>query len=142
MREQTREVAASLGDNVEVVHVDEAAPVVTIRAPASAVRQLAARDEVAGLFLHEEEGIEDLDDSINIAGSDVVHAAGETGSGVRVAVWEDGPTSNANLVIAGRYKSNPSTSNHSQNVHAIIRNKQTGSPERSCPRLQPVFGQR
>ena len=133
MQEQTRKVAASLGDNVEIVHLDEAAPIVTIRVPASAVSQLAARDEVAGLFLHEEEGIEDLDDSIDIAGSDVVHAAGETGSGVRVAVWESGPTSNTDLVIAGRYKSNPSTSNHSQNVHAIIRNKETGAPNGHAP---------
>ena len=133
MQEQTRKYAASLGDNVELVQVDEAAPLATIRVPASVVRKLAARDEVAGLFLHEEEGIEDLDDSIDIAGSDAVHAAGETGSGVRVAVWENGPTSNADLVIAGKYRSNPSTSNHSQNVHAIIRNKETGSPNGHAP---------
>jgi hypothetical protein len=117
MREQTRELAASLGDYVEVVEVDEAAPVVTMRVPASAVRELADRDEVAGLFLHEEE----------------VHASGETGPGVRVSVWERGPTSNADLVIAGKYKSNPSTSNHSQNVHAIIRNKESGSPNGHAP---------
>jgi hypothetical protein len=133
MQEQIRERAASLGDNVVVVNVDEAAPVITIRVPASAVRELAAREEVGGLFLHEEEGIEDLDDSIDIAGSDVVHAAGETGSGVRVAVWEDGPTSNADLVIAGKYQSSPSTSNHSQNVHAIIRNKESRSSNGHAP---------
>ena len=133
MQEQTRKLTASLGDQVKVVHVDEVAPVVTARVPASAVRALAARSEVASLFLHEEEGIEDLDDSIDIAESDVVHAAGETGSGVRVAVWEDGPTSNADLVIAGKYKGNPSTSDHSQNVHAIIRNKETGSPHGHAP---------
>ncbi len=133
MQEQTREVAASLGKKVKVVHVDEAAPVVTIQVPASGVRDLAARSEVAGLFLHEEEGIEDLEDSIDIAGSDVVHASGETGSGVRAAVWESGPTSNTDLAIAGKYRSNPSTSNHSQNVHAIIRNKESGSPNGHAP---------
>ena len=133
MQERVRVIAASLGDNLEVVHVDEAAPVVTLRVPAAAVRELAARDKVAGLFLHEEKGIEDLDESIDIAGSDVVHAAGATGSGVRSAVWESGPTSNADLVIAGTFKSNPSTSNHSQNVHAIIRNKESGSPNGHAP---------
>lgn len=133
MREQTQQLTKSLGDDVDVVQVDGAAPLATMRVPASALRKLAARDEVAGLFLHEEEGIEDLNDSIDIARSDVVHAAGETGSGVRVAVWEAGPTSNADLVIAGKYKSNPSTSNHSQNVHAIIRNKETGSPDGHAP---------
>ncbi|MGH7491836.1 MAG: S8 family serine peptidase [bacterium] len=133
MQERTRELVASLGENVKVVRVDETAPVVTIQVPASAVRQLAARDQIAGLFLHEEEGIDDLDNSIAVAASDVVHAAGETGSGVRVAVWESGPTSNANLVIAGKYRTNPSTSDHSQNVHAIIRNKETGSPSGHSP---------
>lgn len=133
MHEQTQEMAASLGDKFEIVRIDEAAPVLTLRVPASAVRELAAHDNVAGLFLHEVEGIEDLDNSIDIAGSDVVHAAGETGSGVRVAVWENGPTSNADLVIAGKYESSPTTSNHSQNVHAIIRNKEEDSPNGHAP---------
>ena len=131
--EQARKVAGAFGKNVEVMRVDEAAPLVTIRVPASAVRGLAGGADVAGLFLHEVEGIDDLDDSIDIAGSDVVHAAGETGSGVRVAVWESGPTSNTNLVIAGKYKTNPSTSNHSQNVHAIIRNNEPGEPHGHAP---------
>lgn len=133
MLEQARRVAGAFGKNVEVLRVDEAAPLVTIRVPASAVRGLANRDDVAGLFLHEVEGIEDLDDSIDVARSDVVHAAGETGSGVRVAVWEGGPTSTANLVIAGRFTTSPSTSNHSQNVHAIIRNNETGEPHGHAP---------
>lgn len=133
MQEQTRKMADLMGEKVEVVNVNEAAPVVTIRVPASVVRDLAARDEVVGLFLHEVEGIEDLDDSIAIANSDVVHNSGETGSGVRVAVWENGPTSNGDLVIAGRYESDPSTSDHSQNVHAIIRNKETDAPNGHAP---------
>lgn len=45
----------------------------------------------------------------------------------------NGPTSNADLVIAGKYKSNPSTSNHSQNVHAIVRNKETDSADGHAP---------
>ncbi|HUF10342.1 MAG TPA: S8 family serine peptidase [Rhodothermales bacterium] len=133
MRKQTQELAAALRSQVEIVRMDDAAPLVTVRVPASGVRELAGRDDVAGLFLHEVEGIEDLNDSIQIAGSDVVHTAGQTGSGVRVAVWESGPTSNANLVIAGRFDTSPSTSNHSQNVHAIIRNSQAGTPNGHAP---------
>lgn len=133
MLERVRKAAESFGKNVEVVRVDEIAPLVTVRLPPSAVRELASRQEIAGLFLHETEGIDDLDDSIDVAGSDVVHAAGETGSGVRVAVWESGPTSNTDLVIAGKYKSSPSTSDHSQNVHAIIRNKEKDAPHGHAP---------
>jgi hypothetical protein len=133
MLELTQKVAVSLGDRVEVVQVHKSAPLITIKTPASNVRELAARAEIAGMFLHEVGGIEDLDESIDIAGSDVVHATGETGSGVRVAVWEDGPTSNTDLVIAGRFESRPSTSDHSQNVHAIIRNKEAGAAHGHAP---------
>jgi Subtilase family len=133
MQEQIREVVASWSDDVKIVQVDEAAPVVIVRVPASAVRGLADRARVGGLFLHEATGIEDLEDSIDIARSNVVHSTGETGSGIRVAVWEDGPASNADLVIAGRYESSPSTSDHSQNVHAIIRNNERGSPHGHAP---------
>lgn len=133
MQEQIRVAAASLKGHVKVVGMDAAAPIVTVRVSTSALPELAASDGVGGLFLHEEEGIEDLGDSIEIAGSDVVHATGETGKGVRVAVWENGPTSNADLVIAGGYRSDPATSNHSQNVHAIIRNKEAGSSNGHAP---------
>lgn len=137
LRQQTMErvakIASSLGDSFKVIEADDAAPVVTVKMPAGAVRELADRDEVAGLFLHEVEGIEDLDDSIAIARSNAVHAAGRTGSGIRVAVWERGPSSNSDLVIAGKYQTNPSTSNHSQNVHAIIRNKEADTPDGHAP---------
>jgi hypothetical protein len=132
-QERTKGVIGSLTGKVEVVRLDELAPMATIRANAATLRELAARDEVLGLFLHEEQGIDDLDDSIDVARSDVVHAAGETGSGVRVAVWEDGPTSTADLVIAGRFTTSPATSNHSQNVHAIIRNDEAGTPDGHAP---------
>lgn len=120
-------------DDVEVVHVDALAPVVVLDVPAGALRKLAEREEVARVMLHEVEGIEDLDDSISVARSNAVHTAGDTGSGIRVAVWESGPTSNAELVIAGRFQSNPSTSNHSQNVHAIVRNNEDGAPHGHAP---------
>lgn len=133
MHDRTQKLTETLGDDLEIIHVDEAAPVVTVKMPVSSLRELEANEVVAGLYLHEEEGIEDLEDSITITRSDIVHSTGEAGSGVRVAVWESGPTSNSNLTIAGKYKSNPSTSNHSQNVHAIIRNKESDTPNGHAP---------
>jgi len=130
---QTKGLAGRLGAEFEVVAIDEAAPLVTLRVPVAAIQELAGRDEVAGLYLHETEGIDDLGDSIAIARSDVVHGAGETGSGIRVAVWESGPTSTTDLVIAGRFSTSPSTSDHSQNVHAIIRNSESGEPNGHAP---------
>jgi len=131
--ERVRDVVGRLTDKSEVLEVDEFAPVARVRVAATKLDELADVDGVAALFLHEEDAIMDLGDSIAIARSNTVHSAGETGSGVRVAVWESGPTSNDDLVIAGRYLTNPSTSNHSQNVHAIIRNNESGTPDGHAP---------
>ena len=127
-----REFAASLRD-AKLLQVDPLAPLVVLQVPAGAIRELARRDDVARLMLHEVGGIDDLGDSIAIARSGAVHSAGETGAGIRVAVWEDGPTSNADLVIAGRFRSNPTLSDHSQNVHAIIRNSERNAPHGHAP---------
>lgn len=115
------------------MRVDAAAPVVFARLKKDAIRRLAKRDEVAAVFLYEPDGIEDLTDSIAIANSDDVHTAGAKGSGVKAAVWESGPTSTANLVIEARYTSSPTTSNHSENVHAIIKNKESNKPHGHAP---------
>ncbi len=133
MNRHSERFAESLEGKVEIVRINELAPLVTVQAKTSAIRELASRREVAGILLHETGGMEDLDDSIAIAGSDVVHSGGEDGSGVKVAVWESGPSSNSNLVIAGKFKSSPSTSDHSQNVHAIIRNKEANTPDGHAP---------
>jgi hypothetical protein len=115
------------------LRVDDAAPVVFARLRKDAIQRLAKRREVAAVFLYDPEGIEDLQDSIAIANSDDVHAAGPKGAGVKVAVWENGPTSNANLVIEAKYKASPSTSDHSENVHAIIKNTEANKPHGHAP---------
>jgi hypothetical protein len=129
----SRELARELAELGEVVAVDELAPVVTMALPPAVIRDLASQDRIGALLLHEEEGIDDLEDSIAVARSGVVHALGEIGSGIRVAVWENGPTSNDDLVIAARFESDPTTSDHSQNVHAIIRNDDDDSPDGHAP---------
>lgn len=133
MHRRSEKFGKSLDGKVKVVKVDELAPLVTVMAETSAILELASKKDVAGILLRETKGIEDLDDSISIAGSDVVHANGEEGAGIKVAVWESGPTSNSNLTIAAKYKNNPATSDHSQNVHAIIRNNESGTPNGHAP---------
>jgi hypothetical protein len=115
------------------VRMDDHAPVVFARIRNDAVRKLAERDDVAGLFLYDPKGIDDLQSSIDVANSDDVHSAGAEGSGVRVAVWEDGPTSTTNLTIEDRYSSSPSTSDHSQHVHGIIKNNESNQPHGHAP---------
>jgi hypothetical protein len=115
--------------------VSKAAPVVFADLSGDQLDRLARNKAIAGLFLHDPRGIDDLEDSMAIANSDDVHALGIRGSGIRVAVWENGPDSTADLAIAGRFTSSPSTSDHSRHVHGIIRNTQRNLPRghaRSC----------
>jgi hypothetical protein len=125
------EIAEELG--AREIRFDEAAPVVFARMKKRSILELAKREEVAGIFLYDPEGIDDLKDSIAIANSDDVHTAGPKGAGVKAAVWEDGPTSTSNLVIEARYDTSPSTSDHSENVHAIIKNKEANKPHGHAP---------
>ncbi|MGH2805837.1 MAG: S8 family serine peptidase, partial [Actinomycetota bacterium] len=130
----TRKVAAVVKESgAREVSMDEHAPVVYARMPADAVRKVAQRDEVARLFLHEVDGIEDLGDSIAVANSDDVHTLSVTGEGVRVAVWERGPDSTTDLVIEDRFTSSPSTSDHSRHVHGIIKNDRRDEPHGHAP---------
>jgi Subtilase family len=134
MLERARRVGAMAEElGARRLYVDEAAPVVFARLRPRAIRMLAERDEVAGIFLYDPEGIEDLDDSIDIANSDDVHSAGPKGSGVRVAVWENGPDDTDELVIEDEYTSSPSTSDHARLTHAIVKNKEEGEPHGHAP---------
>jgi hypothetical protein len=113
--------------------VDELAPVVFARLPQRAVRELAEDSSVAGVFFYDARGFDDLEDSIEVHESDIVHTLGATGTGVRAAVWEEGPASTANLNITDRYDSSPSTSDHSTLVHAIIANSEPNAPQGHAP---------
>ena len=64
------------------------------------VLNIAKDPDVNRIFLHEIEGIKDLQDSINIADSNDVHGVGITGFGIKTAVWETGPDDESNLVIS------------------------------------------
>lgn len=117
------------------IEISRLAPFVSTKVRKDAVRELAARDDVAGVFPYDPTGVEDLEDSMAIANSDDVHALGVRGAGVKVAVWERGPDSTANLSITARFTNNPSTSDHSRHVHGIIKNTKSGDPRghaRSC----------
>jgi hypothetical protein len=108
---------------------DPDVPVVFATLPAEAIDRLGKRDEVAALFLHEPEGIEDLSNSMAIAQSDKVHSnLSITGSGVNVAVYENGPDDTTDLSITASFTSNPATSDHSRHTHGIIKNIEPNKP--------------
>ena len=108
---------------------DPHAPVVYAELPAESIRRLQERKEIAALFLHETEGEVDLSNSMAIAQSDTVQSSlSLTGSGVNVAVYEDGPDSTANLSITASFTGSPATDQHSRHTHGIIKNIEANKP--------------
>jgi hypothetical protein len=113
---------------------DPAAPVLYANLTRKQIEAIAARREVAGVFLHETTGIEDLADSIAIANSDDVHSLGYKGAGVKVAIWENAPDVTTKLSITARFKSSGLTlSDHARHTHAIVKNIERNKPHGHAP---------
>lgn len=133
VREATAPLLEDLSKSDIEARADELAPVVYARLDKAAIRRLQDNPRIAGIFLYDPRGFDDLDDSIAIANSDDVHALGARGRGIRVAVWERGPDSTTNLAIAGTFDANGAMSTHSRLVHGVIRNTQANSPNGHAP---------
>ena len=129
--EKLRAVAEARG--VEITRVDEHAPVMYGVAGTGAVRELAGHESVEAVFLHSEEALLDLGDSIAIANSDDAHALGLDGTGVDVAVYEDGPSDTTNLSITAQYDTTPAASDHARLTHAVVKNVEPNKPHGHAP---------
>src|SRR5215211_3900015 len=126
---------ARCGERWRGLEPDPVAPVVYAELTRAEIEALAKDRAVAGVFLHEREGIEDLVNSIGIANSDDVHTLGFRGSGVKVAVWEDSPDVTTDLSIAARFKSSGfATSDHARHTHGIVKNIERNAPHGHAPR--------
>lgn len=102
-------------------------PFVAAKLTADQIKALSVASQVQMLLAYDERGRMDLASSLAISNADDVNASGNHGNGVRVAVFEGRPTNTANLNILASYSTFagtvPSTSNHAQNVSAIINNR-------------------
>jgi hypothetical protein len=114
---------------------DQAGDIPFVRAMATPaqIRKLADDDAVGVILFDDPTAIPDLGTSIAIARSDRVHAAGFDGTGIRVAVWEDGPSVTTNLTFAGRFTTTPSASNHARLTSAIVKNTESMLPHGHAP---------
>jgi hypothetical protein len=126
---------------VEVLSGLAAAPVLILELTPAEVRELARLDEVAMLFLHEIDGVDDVKNSMAVSGADVVvNLQGWRGTGVRVAVWEAAPDDESRLVIhahflpVGHFKTP-----HARLVTGIIKHKVPWSAYLDRP-IQPKGG--
>jgi hypothetical protein len=123
---------------VRVEHVkerqpDEALPLVRATASAGQIRRLAENKGIGVILFDDRTAINDLGDSIAVARSDRAHQAGFDGTGIRVAVWEDGPSVTTNLTFAARFSSSPPASNHARLTSAIVKNTEANHPHGHAP---------
>ncbi|WP_152038143.1 S8 family serine peptidase [Paraburkholderia hospita] len=111
----------------------ELVPCVRTTATAAQIRELAKDKSIGGIYLDDTTAVNDLGNSIAVARSDRAHTAGFDGTGIRVAVWESGPSVTTNLSFAGRFTSSPAASDHARLTSAIVKNTETGQPRGHAP---------
>ena len=141
--EQTRRVDDFLAQNYQHVKVLEelgakaqrVSDTVAFRAvlTKAQINDLTHSDRVGSIHLDDKTSFNDLSNSIAVAHSDRVQGAGFDGTGVKVAVFEDGPSDLTNLAVAASYLSSPAASDHSRLTHAIIKNTETAQPHGHAP---------
>ena len=130
----TRELRTALKRaKVEIEDSVDDVPCVRATATVADLRKLATHRAVGVIHFDDTSEILDLGDSIAVARSDSAHAAGFDGTGVRVAVWESGPSVTTNLAFAGRFTTSPSASNHARLTSAVVKNTEAGLPHGHAP---------
>ena len=115
------------------VQPDDALPIVRATVTVAQLRSLARVPAIGVILFDDTSAILDLGTSIAIARSDRAHTAGFDGTGIRVAVWEDGPSVTTNLTFAGRFTTTPNASNHARLTSAVIRNTEANQPNGHAP---------
>jgi hypothetical protein len=118
---------------LKVSEADASIPCVRATATVAQIRKLAGNKAVGAIHFDDVSAINDLTDSIAVARSDRAHLAGFDGTGIRVAVFEDGPSVTTNLTFAGRFTTTPSASNHARLTSAIVKNTEANKPHGHAP---------
>jgi subtilase family protein len=120
---------------IEIEEAEESPDTPFIRATASAeqIRELSHNDAVGVIHIDDPSEILDLIDSIAVARSNIAHNGGFDGTGVRVAVWETGPSVTTNLVFADRFTTTPGASDHARLTSAIVKNIEANKPHGHAP---------
>ena len=143
MKEARAKVISALdgADNVDKLDDDSdslAAYFVNARLRVQHIRDLSNSRDIGTIFLKDSSAALDLVDSMTISRANQAQAPplSYTGNGVKVAVYEDGPSNLNQLSFAGQYLSSPpisSTPDHARLTSAIIKNTQTTGPKGYAP---------
>ena len=118
-----------LGLSRNVTKSLEGSPAVIVKLKNSQILKLERTPSIGLIFPYSSKGKLDLSRVISVSGADDVHADGNEGDEIKVAVFEGCPDSTANLDIEASYsdekgKSCTSTG-HARHVTGIIKNTQT-----------------
>ena len=111
-------------------------PCIHARVTVAALRDLAHNEAIGVLLLDDRSEVLDLGTSVSVAHTDRAHTLGFNGTGVRVAVFESGPSNTANLTFAGRFTTSPAASAHARLTSAVIRNTQANASHGHAPGCQ------
>ncbi len=115
---------------------DEDVPTVHATMRVADLRKVATADEIGIAMFDDRSEILDLGTSISVSRTNLAHGMGFDGTGVRVAVFESGPSNTTNLTFAGRFTNNPAASAHARLTSAVIRNSQPNAPHGHAPGCQ------
>jgi len=112
---------------------DDGVPCISAEATPAQIRELSRNEAVGAIFFDDQTAINDLGNSISVARSNQAHLAGFDGTGIRVAVWEDGPSDTSDLDFEARFTSSPPASDHARLTSAVIKNVERGAPHGHAP---------
>ena len=132
-KDKVTKTLQDLGAKIQNRHTNSPAVHATVTVAQAQKLKDSSPDDVGVALLDDTRGFPDLANSQAIGRANQAQNRGFTGSGVKVAVFEDGPSILTNLTFAGRYQANPPASDHARLTNAIIQNTEPSKPHGYAP---------
>ena len=133
LAEVAKKVGLRLGKGKKDEEADEGVPCIQTEATVAQIRDLAKDEAVGAIYFDDQTAINDLTNSINVARSNQAHLAGFDGTGIRVGIWEEGPSDTSQLDFEARFDSSPPASDHARLTSGIVKNIQRTGPRGHAP---------
>ena len=136
LQKRSSAIAALKKIGADIKNTDGSIPTIHATLKVSQVRQLGqstGEDNIGQIFIDDTSEVPDLANSIKAARSNLAQSLGYRGAGVKVAVFESGPSNLTDLSVVARYTTSPETSDHARLTHAIIKNVEPNKPHGHAP---------
>jgi len=133
LAEVARKAGLRLSKGEKDEQPDDGVPCIQTEATVAQIRELARDEAVGAIYFDDQTAINDLTNSINVARSNQAHLAGFDGTGIRVGIWEEGPSDTSDLDFEARFDSSPPASDHARLTSGIVKNIQRTGPRGHAP---------